>query len=337
MKILFLSLIPFCFCYFSLRYLKLAWEKRQLPPWSKYLLGLLAWGALLSFLGILWGLAQPIIQLFTNPNMGLGFLVGGLALGISAMLKYVVANPEFFDFASMKPFLKDSLAFANPARSWMLLAEEVDKHEVRRVYKEVTGNDLPGDDERYDRELKKKLEATKGKEYFNEDKRVQASKELLAVLKQAIESPHLKEELKQLKQGAMVDISDSWHINRSKRSSHDYFHVVKTVTVDPVSKHMSLMLESEQFGDKQVRDPASLYRLKQNLYDFLQGVHQEDWVQAYLQHVTTISCTCSHFEDQAFVGIQVHSICRIEISRADLRAYENRFYDVGQMKTEVLI
>ena len=336
MKILSLSLIPFCFCYFTMRYLKTFWQKRQLPAWSKYLLGFLAWGALLSFLGILWGLAQPIIRLFTNPNMGLGYLIGGLALGISAILKYAVANPELFDFASMKPFLKDSLAFANPTRSWMILAEEVDKHEVRRVYKEVTGNDLPGDDERYDRDLKKKLEATKGKEFFDQDKRVSASKGLLSVLKHAVESPHLREELQQLKQGAGVDISDSWQINRLKRSSHDYFHLVKKVIVDPAVKQMSFTLESEQFTDQQVQDPASLYRLKQNLYDFLQALDQQDWVQPYLNHVAAISCLCSHFEDQAFVGVQIHSVCRVEISRADLKAYENRFYDVGQMKTEVL-
>jgi hypothetical protein len=219
----------------------------------------------------------------------------------------------------------------------MLLAEEVDKHEVRRVYKEVTGNDLPGEDERYERELKKKLEATKGKEFFSKDKRVAPSKELLAALKQTIESPHLKEELQQLQQGTIVDISDSWHINRLKRSSHDYFHVVKTVTVDPGSRRMTFILESEQFADGQARDPASLYRLKQNLYDFLQAVNQQDWVQPYLNHAATIVCTCSHFEDQAFIGIQVHQICRVEISRAELKSYENRFYDVGQMKTEVLV
>ena len=337
MKVLFTSLIIFCFCYFTLRYLKLFWEKRQLPPWSKYLLGVLAWGALLSFLGILWGLAQPVIQLFIAPNMWLAFLLIGLAMGVGAIVKYANANPELFDFASMKAFLKDSLAFANPARSWMNLAEEVDKHEVRRVYKEVTGNNLPNDDERYDRELKKKLEASKGKEYFSKDKRVASPREALNLLRQTIESPHAKEELEQLQQGSSVDISDSWHINRLKRSSHDYFHLVKRVTVDSVLKHMTMTLESEQFTDAQVRDAASLYRLKQNLYDFLQAVHQEPWVQPYLNHVSDLLCTCSHFEDEAFVGVQVRPLCRVQISRADLKAYENRFYDVGQMKTEVLI
>jgi len=337
MKILFNSLVIFCFCYFTLRYLKLFWEKRQLPPWSKYILGVLAWGALLSFLGILWGLAQPVIELFTAPNTVLAFLLTGLAMAVGAIAKYANANPELFDFASMKAFLKDSLAFTNPARSWMSLAEEVDKHEIRRVYKEVTGNNLPDDDERYDRELKKKLEASKGKEFFSKDKRVAASKEALDLLKQTIESPLAKEELQQIQQGSTVDISDSWHLNRLKRSSQDYFHLVKKAVIDPGLKHMTLTLESEEFTDSQVQDAPSLYRLKQNLYDFLQAVHQEAWVQPYLDHVATISCNACHFEDQAFVGVQVHPTCRVEISRADLKAYENRFYDVGQMKTEVLV
>ncbi len=196
MKILFVSLILFCFCYFTLRYLKLFWEKRKLPGWSKYFLGVLAWGALLSSLGVLWGLLQPLILLLTAPNMGIAFYLVGEAMAVGMIAKYANANPELFDFPSMKAFLKDSLAFASPARSWMLLSEEVDKHEVRRVYKEVTGNDLPGEDERYDRELKKKLEATKGKEYFSKDKRVAAPKEALNLLHQTIESPHARMEFR---------------------------------------------------------------------------------------------------------------------------------------------
>lgn len=337
MKILFLSLVPFCFFYFTMMYLKLLWEKRQLPAWTQYPLGVIAWAIVVSFLGILWGLAQPVIQLFTAPSMGLAILLTGLAMGVGAIAKYANANPELLDFDSMKAFLKDSLSFANPTRSWMNLSEEVDKHEIRRVYREVTGNDLPDDDERYDRELKKKLEASKGKEYFSKDKRVPASREGLKMLGQIIESPHAQKELRLIREGSIVDISDSWQINTLKRSSHDYFRLVKNITVDPGLRQMNLMLESEQFTDGQVRDAASLYRLKQNLYDFFQAVHQEAWVQPYLDQVTLISCTISHYEDEAFIGVQVHPLCRVEISLAVLKTYENRFYDVGQMKTEVLM
>ncbi len=336
MKTLITSLLFFSVCYFTLRYLKLAWEKRQLPPWSKYFLGLLAWGALGSGVGILWGLAQPVIELFTSPNMGVAFLIGGLALAAGGIAKYAHANPELLDFDSMRPFLKDSLAFVNPARSWMNLAEEVDKHEIRRVYKEVTGNDLPDTDQRFENDLKRKLEAAKGKE-FSKDKLVPASRKALEELQQPSESPQVKEELRQIRQGSAVDISDSWRINSLKRSSHEYFRLVKSVVVDPVTKQMHLVLESDKFADDRVRTPASLYRLKQDLYDFLQVLHKEKWMEPYLASITHLVCTCSFFEDDAFAGVHTHPVCRVEISRSDLKIFESRFYDVGQMKTEVLV
>lgn len=334
-QILVKSAISFCFFYFTLRYLKTFWEKRQLPSWSRGILGVAAWATLLSTLGILWGLVLPIILLFTHPNTALAFLLVGFAMGVGVIAKYANANPELFDFASMKPFLKDSLAFANPTRTWMNLSEEVDKHEVRRVYKEVTGNDLPEDDPRYDRDLKKTLDAAMPSA-FSGDRRVRASAELKNVLSEPIASPHLSLELEQLgHRSGNVDISDSWIINRLKRSGHDFFHRVKHVVIDPAAYTMELSLESEDFVTAQVDNQVAFYTLKQSLYDFFQAVNQQEWVQPYLQYVETFVCTCSHYSDEAFLGPKVRPLCRVEIARQVLKAHEGGFFNVGEMKGEI--
>lgn len=336
MKVLSVSLVFFCLFYFTLRYLKLFWEKRQLPAWTQYPLGVFAWAALLSLIGIVWGLAQPVIQLFTAPDMGLAFLLMGLAMAVGMIAKYAHANPELLDFDSMKAFLKDSLAFANPSRSWMNLSEELDKHEVKRVYKEVTGNDLPDEDERYEHDLKKKLDAAKPNA-FSKDNRVRSPKEALDLLNRPIESPHLHLELRELEEGKRVDISDSWQMNRLKRSSHEFFRHVKHVTIDPAERIMRIELQSEGFTAYQLKDDPSLFRVKQTLYDFLQALHQQDWVQPYLTGVDHFSCTYSHYEDEAFRGIMITPLCRVEIERSVLRTYTGRFFNVQEMKTEVLI
>jgi hypothetical protein len=50
-----------------------------------------------------------------------------------------------------------------------------------------------------------------------------------------------------------------------------------------------------------------------------------------------ISCTCWHVEDEVFGSPQVRQICSMELSRDQLKTYENKFYDAGQIKVEVLI
>ena len=329
------SLVSFCVFYFTLRYLKLFWEKRKLPSWSRFVLGIFAWGALLSFLGVLWGLAQPIIGLFTNPSMGLAFVITGIALGVGGIAKYANANPELFDFQSMKPFLKDSLAFVKPSLRWNNIFEDLDKHNVRKIYRETSGKELPDGDGKDDPQLKQKLAGTK-LNAFSRDGRVAAPKWAKELVAQTIASPHLKTELEQLQRRTAVDISDSWKINSLKRSSHDYFKLVSTAVVDPLAGVFDLHLQSEEFTPERVEDPVKLFQMKQEVYDFFQAVHQEKWVQPYLNGIEIFRCTCVHYEDEAFVGPRSHPVCRFEISRTELRKHEQSYFNAGEMNAEIL-
>ena len=337
MKTLSISAVLFLLFYFTLRYLKLYWEKQRLPGWSKYILGILAWSALTAFMGILWEVLQPVLELFTEPNYGTAITLMGYAFGATIILKVSQGNPEVFDIASMVPFLKESLTFSNPARSRVLLSVEIEKNKVKQIYKEATGKELKTDRDAYDQELKKKLQTVKKNELWLQDKRVPSPKDVQATLKKPIRSIHGSEELKQLQEGSSVDISDSWILNRQKKSSHPFFHLVKHAIVDPSSAKISFVLESDRFTDAKVRNPAALYRLKQDLYDFLQAVHQQDWVEPYLQFVTSVSCECCCSEDLIFAGANVHPVCRVEMTCAQLNTNKNVPYDVTKMFVQVLV
>jgi len=69
--------------------------------------------------------------------MGAIFGLVSLVVGAGLIAKYSNAHPELFDYEAMKPFLKDSLAFADPARKIDDIFIELDRHEVRTIYKEV--------------------------------------------------------------------------------------------------------------------------------------------------------------------------------------------------------
>ncbi|HWP81359.1 MAG TPA: hypothetical protein VNN76_01765 [Bacteroidota bacterium] len=136
------SAILFGLCYYALKTFYRAWSKSALPAWSRPVTGLLAWGVLLSFAGIVVGVADPIADLLTNPNEAAAYKIAGLAIVISAVWKYVVDNPEVLDFAHMKPFIREALAFRNLRLRRVNIFEELDKHEVRRIYRETTGKEL---------------------------------------------------------------------------------------------------------------------------------------------------------------------------------------------------
>lgn len=336
MQLLVTSCLFFAVFYFTLRYLKISWEKNQLPSWSRPILGMFAWGVVLSFGGILVGLTEPIYVLFTEPNMGGGFLLVAIALGISAVAKYAVANPEFFDFPAMKPFLKDSLAFSDPARKRANLFEELDRHEVRRVYKEVTGNDLPGDDMVYDRQLKRKLDASTGRDW-REDGVVRQSEEVRKVLVQPIASPHLHVELQELGKGKTTDLIDSWRINTLKKAPHDFFPMIAAAEIALPDRRLHFRIESEQFTRRRAMEATALYRLKQDLYEFLQAANQVSWMEPYLKFVDVIECTCVQLEVDAFSGIARTPLLEVEITRRELNAQADKFFNAGELKTTILL
>ena len=80
----------------------------------------------------------------------------------------------------------------------------------------------------------------------------------------------------------------TWFLNCQSKSSHQYFQLTKKVTVDPVVGRIDFVLESKHFTDGKVQERESLYRLKQNLYEFFQAVNQQDWMQSYLYFVSMI-------------------------------------------------
>lgn len=333
MRILVLSIILFSACYFTLRSAKLLWEKHQLQAWTRYFLSVIAWGAVAGALGIGAGIAEPLIEIFTAPSMGIGFQIGGIALGITAILQYANANPELFDYESMKPFLKDSLFFADPSRSRTNIFEELDKHEVRRVYKEVTGKELSegkqGTDKGLDGMLKSRLIPGK-------DGIVKGSTAARELIRQPIASLHLSKELQQLKTVAVVDVTESWRINALKRANHPWYGNLSRVIVDPINRRLELTLESEAFIEQQIRKPESLYRFKQDIYEFMLAVFEEPWTKPYKKHSDVIECQCIGVEVDAFRGRETKPLLKAEITLGELAAHVGRFFNAGELKTTIL-
>lgn len=339
MIILIISFLAFLVFYFSLKSFYTAWEKRRLPKWSRAVTGLLAWAIVISFGGILYS----FFELFAAFDMGLIFV----ALGATAFWKYTTANPELFDFPHMKFFIKRALEFESPLLKKENIFEELDKHEVRRVYRETTGKELTvkvDDDPLLRKMARESLEETedrlskaKRESRFEKDKTVGANKRLIEqMLKTPIKSPHLRSELQQLSKGTVVNITDSWKLNSLSRSSHELYGKVSEAIVHPKEKQLSLTIIADTITQQHMQSPPRLLLVKQEIYDFFQHVNQQDWMKPYFAFVATIECICSELIDDPFAGPKITELLKAEITTDELKQYQNRFYNAGELRITIL-
>lgn len=336
MKILIPSAIAFAVSYFLLRSFKTQWEKGKLARPMRFPLGVLAWVVVLSFGAVAYGLAQPVIELFVSPSNGVAFQIVGYALAVTVLWKYSAGNPELFDFPHMKLFIKESLAFDDPSRRRNEVFQDLEKHEIQRVYREVTGRDPLADHGETDRRLGKTLKSVTGREFREDGRARMDQREVGKLLAQPVESPALAEELRQLEQGSIVDIADSWKINSMKCPPHDWHKFVSEARIDPKKRILGLDLRSETFQQSRLMGNEDLYRFKQDLYDFFQALYQQDWMKPYLKYASVITCRCCNLSVDAFEGQTIVPLLQVEISLDLLQGYSNKFFNVGEMRSELL-
>jgi hypothetical protein len=249
--------------------------------------------------------------LFTNPNEAAAYKLIGLALVFSVFWKYSAANPELLDLDHMQPFIRESLLFKDPMLKRDNIFEELDKHEVRRVYRETTGKPLAftlDDDPMFRKIARERIEDAeirinekKRQKYSGEDKRTTVDPEAIKTLGMPPRSPHLQIELEQLDRGDRVDITDSWKLNSLRRSSHDFYAKVRQAILDPQAYTLIVTIGSEGFTQNLLNSHALFLRLKQDLYDFFRGVHEEAWMEPYLRFVRSYECVCEELVDDPFL------------------------------------
>jgi hypothetical protein len=326
------------------------WERRTLPEWSRAVTGLLAWLVLLSMSGILVGVLRPVIKLFTEPTTETGWELAFIALGSSLVFKYASANPELFDFPHMKFFIRSALAFESPRLKKENIFEELDSHTVRRIYRETTGRNLKASDIKVEDDpvLRKiasealhdaESRASDGKRQkaFKEDNVIRSDqRHMKKMLETPPQSPHLKAELRQLSQGQRVSITDSWKINSLRKAPHELYRAVTECTIDAPHQRMMLTIVTDTITRKHLATPSLLLRAKQDLYDFFQIVHQQDWMQPYLKFVKIIECICSEPFDDPFTGLKTVPLMKVEITTDVLLQYRNRFYNAAELATTFL-
>lgn len=302
--------------YLPLRYLKGLWEKEEAPGWSTFVAGILSWFTIGSFGVMVYGCCIPIIGMFTAPQMSQGYEVAFLTLGVAALAKLNVVNPELLDLAHMMPFIRTTLVFENIAGKRLVLSEELDKFEVRKVYKEVTGTDLKVEQKPVRRPQKSREEI---------------QREVEQLQQRRIVTPHLQMELNALNRTEAVDISDSWKINSLRTSAHQLYDRVKSVQIDPKSRTISLTMDFGEMDAAPLKQSTGVFRFYQELYEFLYAMATQNWMKPYLPYFEKITIVGSRTELDEFARTTSFVFLRLEVGMKELRVREEKFFNPAEL------
>lgn len=313
MKIFLATLPVFAALWFIMRLLKELWEKDKLPGWFTPIGGIIAWATVASAVGPIWGVVDVIVRLVTEPTMGTAFEFIGIGFALSLAGKLLADNPQIMDFSRVKPLIIESLQF----RKYDLRREdifvELDKHNIKKVYRETTGKAFP-------KEAEKKM-----KPLPHTDPE-QAKKEIERLKAQPLRSVHLESELSQLKAGEVTNITDTFKLNALKHKTHDLYEHAYGMQIVPAEKLLSFKIMLPNVNAQTVFDADRAFRLKQDIYDLFQNLNSEDWLTPYAGFFDKIKVTC-HREDTDTFGLPIQQpFFSVEILITELRQREGKLF-----------
>jgi hypothetical protein len=313
MKIFLATLPVFAVLWFFMRLLKELWEKDKLPGWFSPIGGIIAWATVASAVGMMWGVVEVLVRLFTEPSWGTAFEFIGIGFAISMGGKLLADNPEILDYARVKPLIVESLLF----RKYDLRREdifvELDKHNVKKVYQETTGKAFP-------KEMEKKMKPIP---HMDPE---EALKELERVRAMPLRSVHLEDQLGQLKAGEVTDISDSFKLNAMKHKTHDFYELASEMKIAPQAKLLSFKIIFPLVTAQTTFDADRIYRLKQGIYDLFQALRSEVWLKPYAEYFSNLKVVCYRTDTDTFGLPTEQPFFSVEIALSELRQREGKLF-----------
>lgn len=294
--------------YLQLKLLKGLWEKEQAPKWSTYAAGVFSWMLMGSLALMLYGFLIVLLSF----SILSAFVV--TAAGFIAYLNTI--SPEFLDLPHMVPFIRKTLLFENIARKRLHLSEELDKFEVRKTHREITGKQLQVEE--------------KPKPRFQRSQE-DIRREVEQLQQRKIVTPHLKDELSALNRNEVVDISDSWRINTLRSAAHLLYDRVRTVQIDPTQRMLSLHIDFGDLESEPLRRTVGVFQFYQDLYDFLQAMSTQEWMKPYCSFFDVVALSASRTEVDEFARLYAVPFFRLMMPMTELRSRAGKFFNPAEL------
>ncbi len=314
------SLVIFAILYFPLRLLKENWERLSLPPWCVIPAGVLAWGVVISLLGPPIAIIYACANVVAKPSIGAASEAIAVFFLTGIIANLVTVHREILDWDHMSTFLRFSLKFRNYFKEDEDLFVQLEKKEIRDIHRQTTG-----------KELVEEAPLAK-KELAHMDP--EAARRMLERARSApVASVHFEEEMRILRAGDPVDITDTFTVNSFKHPRHALYKDTHALRIDPVAKELSFAVHFVRITAESPLSSNLLFHVKQDLYDMLQALISEQWLGPYVQFFETLSITCYRVSVDSFDLPQQLPFMKIVIPVRELRSREGSFFSVADLHT----
>jgi|GEM_PF-3842125 len=280
--------------------------------------GIAAWSIVIMLATGLVELVQFSVNLFTAPARevaadlmeGAFAFIGGL-FGVIMVFRLTQIVDTFY----FREFFIHSLAFRAYEIKRDDVFAELEQHVINQVRRETSDTPEAADIMR-GQKIKKPHPGPLRKELAQQKPR-------------PVQSIHLEDEVRRLRQGEEVDISESWHMNSLRRASHPLYLEISEVRVSPAGRTLSFRLTVQHVQQEELSDTKIAYRLKQDLYDVLQAIGTEEWMQPYARFFQSMSMKCYATRLDSFGQPLLYPFMTIDVRVDELEKLEGHFFDVG--------
>ena len=317
MSTFIVSLFVFATFYFPLRLLKENWVKLSLPSWWTIPAGILSWGVVVSLAGPPIAIGYVCAGVVKSLSIGAAFEAAAVFFlsGIAANL--VVVHREILDWDRMKPFIRTSLMFANYFAEQEDLFVQLEKKQIRDIHRENSGLEL--------------IESRPHKKDLPHTDPEAAKRMLDEARRRPLQSAHLPDEFRQLEAGETVDLTDTLTINTLKHPTLDLYRDCHEMRINAASGLLSFAVHFVRIAAEMAVSPDLIFHVKQDLYDLLQALINEEWLKPYTKFFEKISVTCFRVRLDGFDLPQQHPFMKIDIPVSELRLREGKFYSVADL------
>jgi hypothetical protein len=301
--------------YLTLRKVCMMEESKVQSPVMIAALGFISWVFILSLAG--WALLTLYLIYALTVLSAIGSIYS--LVFIALLSGIAIKSNEALDTATVFHFLR-SAAFFHPIRpKTLIFQEELDKKKIHDVHRQTSDQPFPTEGKQ------KRLLTEKEVQRFRQEAQSLSQRQL--------RSSRFDDEVRSLESGTPTSITDPWKIYAFTHKLHDWYDEMSDIRIDPRSSSLHFKINLLNATETALRDPIYVYRLKQDLYQLLQVLNSDPWLQCYGEYISRIVATCLGLESDSFGHKQLYPFLKIDIMRARLSELGEKFFNAADLHT----
>ncbi len=254
-----------------------------------------------------------------NENVYLFYNLFFMLLVFIVGLRIALHPPEAFEVDDVKDFLRESLLFNNYLRRKDAeFREEYNRFIVEKTHRETSNKPIEHLLHR-EHAVKKNRLANITAESIDQEKGDKVTEKV-------------RRETDGLRKGETIDITDIFRIELMNNENQRYLAKLREFIIDPSRKTFTMRLSLPDTLAIDEKNEKQMSGLIGELYEMLQILQSENWLQPYTPYFRTLTIKVAHSVWGDLGTVTAQDLLTISISLANLRRHDGRIMPADSLK-----